>query len=171
MRNFNMTIWFCTTLIISLFLNCKNTDGKKDTFALNRQVISIENDSLVEISKKLNLDSVYPNLLDPRISKRADFDRVFELWTSFHQRVNKYIKEQNFKWEVKDSFISVTNKLYFDKTGKVDYYFYRIDNPGVSEEKKKEYEKVLESFVKNVQIDLAMDNKFGQCGKIKYLNY
>ena len=39
------------------------------------------------------------------------------------------------------------------------------------EEKRAEYEKVLQKFSKEVKLDLKRTEKYAQCGKIKYLNY
>ena len=120
---------------------------------------------------EMNLDSTYTNLLDPRNVTTDEYKIVAKSWSEFHKKISRFIKEENFKWEVPDSTITILNNIYFDKSGTIDYYTFKIKNPSVSTEKRTEYEKVLQKFSKEVRLDLNRDEKYAQCGKTKYLNY
>jgi hypothetical protein len=120
---------------------------------------------------KLNLDSIYTNLLDPKNVSETEYKVVMDPWSEFHKKVYTFIKAENFKWEVPDSTISIVNKIYFDKNGTIDYYAFKILNPSIPSEKRVEFEKVLEKFSKKIMLDLKRDEQYAQCGKTKYLNY
>lgn len=119
----------------------------------------------------MNLDSTYTNLLDPRNVTESEYKDVVESWTEFHKNISKFIKEVDFKWNVPDSMITISNRIYFDQNGTIEYYTFKIRNPSVSVEKIEEYEKVLQKFSKEIKLDLKRDEKYAQCGNIKYKNY
>jgi hypothetical protein len=121
--------------------------------------------------KKMNLDSTYTDLLDRRNVSESEYKIVVESWYEFHKKVSQFIKKENFKWEVPDSTITILNRIYFDKSGTIDYYLFRIRNASVSAEKQTEYQKVLQKFSEEVTLNLKRVEKYAQCGKIKYLNY
>jgi hypothetical protein len=119
----------------------------------------------------VNLDSTYTDLLDGRKVSESEYKIVVETWYEFHKKVSQFIKEENFKGEVPDSTITIRNRIYFDKSGTVDYYLFRIRTPSGSIEKRTEYEKLLQKFSKEVTLHLKRTEKYTPCGKIKYLNY
>lgn len=121
--------------------------------------------------KKMNLDSTYTDLLDRKNVSESEYKIVVESWYEFHKKVSQFIKKENFKWEVPDSTITILNRIYFDKSGTIDYYLFRIRNASVSAEKQTEYQKVLQKFSEEVTLNLKRVEKYAQCGKIKYLNY
>jgi len=155
-------IIFCISLTIFSFGQSSNKAPK---------VVSFENKVAFDEMKKMNLDSIYSNLLNPRNVTESEYKVVIKSWSKFHQKVSKYIKEEKFTWEVQDSIIKISNRIYFDKNGNVEYYSFRIQNPNVTPEKRLEYEKLLLKFSEKEKVDLQRDNKFAQCGNIKYLNY
>lgn len=159
-------------LWISFFISCKNNPYKEDS-SISKQpiVISFNNKAAFNKFKTLNLDSTYTNLLDPRNVSPSEYQEVTAAWSNFHNKVNNYLHEINFKWEVTDSAITVFNRIYFDKNGAVDYYAFKVLNPGVSEEKQLEFEKILKQFSNEKTLNLKRDSQFAQCGKTKYINY
>ena len=158
----NILIIFC--LILTVFSFGQNSDKAP-------VVVSFENKIAFNEMKKLNLDSIYPNLLNPRNVTESEYKSVTKSWSEFHQKMSKYIKEEEFTWEVQDSTIKISNRIYFDKNGNVEYYSFRIQNSNVTSEKRLEYEKLLLKFSEKEKVDLQRDNKFAQCGNIKYRNY
>lgn len=159
-------------LWISFFISCKNKPSNEAALAPKQPiVISFNNKAVFNKFKTLNLDSTYTNLLDPRNVSPSEYQEVTAAWSDFHNKVNNYLYEIDFKWEVTDSAITVFNKIYFDKNGAVDYYAFKVLNPGVSEEKQIEFEKILKQFSKEKTLNLKRDNQFAQCGKTKYINY
>ena len=164
------------TLFIALIVcginSCKeNKTGKEIKIVNEPIVVSFDNELAFTEFREMNLDSTYTNLLNPRNVTESEYKDVTESWSKFHKKVSKFIKEENFKWEVNDSTISVANRIYFDKKGTVDYYSFRILNPSISADKRAEYEKLLQKFSKEIKLDLKRNEQYAQCGKIKYLNY
>lgn len=162
------SIWIL--LIIGL-ISCKQKSAEKETEVIKEpKVVSGNNVIAYNELKKMNLDSAYTNLLDPRNVTESEYKIVTASWSEFHKKASQFIKEENFKWEVPDSTITILNRIYFDKNGTIDYYIFKIRNSSVSAEKRDEYEKVLQKFSKEVKLDLKRDEKYAQCGKIKYMN-
>ena len=151
------------------FISCKQTPKKIEAIK-EPKVVSGNNNAAYNALKKMNLDSTYTNLLDPRNVTTDEYKIVAKSWSEFHKKLSHFIKEENFKWEVSDSTITIMNRIYFDKNGTIDYYTFKIKNSSVTDEKIVEYEKVLQKFSGNVKLDLKRDEKYAQCGKIKYKN-
>lgn len=158
-------------LIIGL-ISCKQKSTEKKTDLVKvPKVVSAHNKIALNEIRELYLDSTYTNLLDPRNVTESEYKDVTKSWSEFHKKVSKFIKEENFKWGVPDSMITIANRIYFDKNGTIDYYTFKIRNKSVSAEKSAEYEKVLQKFSKEVKLDLKRDKNYAQCGNIKYANY
>ncbi|MDA9056462.1 hypothetical protein N9K49_01270 [Flavobacteriaceae bacterium] len=152
-------------LIIIGFISCKKTVVIKEP-----KVVSGNDKTAYNALKKMNLDSTYTNLLDPRNVTADEYKLVAASWSGFHKKLSHFIKEENFKWEVPDSTITIMNRIYFDKNGTIDYYTFKIKNSSVTDEKIVEYKKVLQKFSENVKLDLKRTKNYAQCGKITYKN-
>lgn len=151
--------------IIALVM-CVSCKDKHKTMVVNSQ-----NELEYSKIKKLELDKHYRNLLIPQNSTKEEYAEVAKTWRDFHRQIGKIVKENNFSWNVKDSSISVFNRIYFTKNGEVDYYMFKVLNKNVSEEKKAAYEKLLAKHISKVKIDLKRENQYAQCGKVRYQNY
>jgi len=135
------------------------------------KIINFDNKTEFKEYRKLNLDSLYPNLLDPSKSSEKEFKEVVKSWSELHQKVSSFMKDEDFVWSVEDSTISIVNKIYFNKNGTIDYFFFRILNPSIPDSKKMEFASVLQKFSESIIINLNRDSKYAQCGKTKYINY
>ena len=91
-------------------------------------------------------------------------------WTDLHQSIGKYLSENEFKWEVKDSSITIVQKIYFNTNGEIENYFFNVLNKNVTKEKQEQFANLISSFAKGNKIQFKKDEKFAQCGKTKYLN-
>lgn len=154
-----------TLLIIGLifFVSCKNKE--------KGIVVNSQNELKYSKIKKLELDKHYHNLLSPNNRAKKEYTEVAKTWGDFHRQIGKIVKENNFTWNVKDSSITVLNRIYFTKNGEVDYYTFRVLNKNVSNAKKAEYEKLLAGNISKVKINLKRDKQYAQCGKVRYQNY
>lgn len=159
-------------LLIFGFISCKQKSSVKETELIKQpKVVNFDNELAFTEFRALNLDSSYTNLLDPRNVTESEYKAVKASWSEFHKQVSKFIKEENFNWEVPDSTISIVNRIYFDKNGTIDYYAFKILNPSIPAEKRSEFENVLKKFSKEIKLNLKRDEQYAQCGKTKYLNY
>lgn len=172
MNNRTILKW---TIAISLLIgisSCKEKAESTIEVVENKEVIGVFNfDNKQELSEynSLNLDESYPNLLDPQISK-SDHNTVMESWSDLHQRIGKYLSENKFTWGVEDKTISILQKIYFEPNGKIKYYFFRIFNENVTNEKQAQFANLIAEFAETNRIDFQTDTSFAQCGKTKYLN-
>ncbi|MCA0131712.1 hypothetical protein [Winogradskyella alexanderae] len=158
--------------LMLLTLACKqNSSEDKTENTKEPNIINFDDKLAFADFSKLNLDEKCVNLLDPRNTSKTERERVIKSWSNFHKKINKFMKEEGFSWEVPDSTISIYNRIYFDKNGTVNYYVFNINNPSISELKKAEFKNVLSKFSKEVHIELQRAGQFAQCGKTKYLNY
>lgn len=160
-----------TALFTAVITCCVPNQDIENTESNNPNVVNYDDKMTFEEIKKLKLDDYYPNLLDPKLSSESDYKKVVLSWTKFHQEISSYLKEAQFQWEAADSSISIVNKIYFDKDGRVEYYVFRITNPSVSAKKKAEFTQIILDFSKNVKIDLIREEQFSQCGKTRLLTY
>ncbi len=166
---FKSSLWI---LVIIGLISCKQKSTEKETDSIKEpKVVSAHNKIALKEIRELYLDSTYTNLLDPRNVTESEYKDVTKSWTEFHKKVLKFIEEEDFKWDVPDSMITIANRIYFDKNGTIDYYTFKIRNPSISAEKSAEYEKVLQKFCKEITLDLKRNENFAQCGNIKYVNY
>jgi hypothetical protein len=163
-------------LLLNTFLlgtiSCNEKPAESKVVTNNsHQVVNFDNSKELKAFRELNLDSTYVNLLDPRNTSESEYKSVMHSWSEFHQNIAEFIEQENFQWEVPDSTISIVNRIYFNKNGTIDYYGFKILNPSISAEKRNEYEIVLQKFSEHIHLDLLRDEKYAQCGKIKYVNY
>ncbi|MCF6352855.1 MAG: hypothetical protein L3J06_07580 [Cyclobacteriaceae bacterium] len=158
--------------LITALVSCGNSStGFSQGNKTNPKVINFDNKTDFNDYRKLNLDSLYPNLLDPGNSTQEQHKKVIQSWSEFHQQVSKFMKDENFTWDSPDSTISIVNKIYFNKNGTIDYFVFRILNPSIPDSKKIEFETVLQKFSKSIIMNLSRDSSYAQCGKTKHINY
>ena len=163
------TLAFCIIVGVS---SCKEKAESTIEVVENREVIRVFNFQDKEefsVYTSLNLDESYPNLLDPQISK-SDHITVIESWSDLHQRIGAFLSDNEFTWGVEDKSISILQKIYFEPNGKIEYYFFRVLNENVTNEKLEQFANLIAEFAETNRIDLQMDTSFAQCGKTKYLN-
>ena len=157
-------------LIIIGTYSCKEKNKtQSNEIEKKAKVFNFDNKTELSQFNKLNLDETHPNLLNPQISK-TDYNSVVDSWKDLHQNIGKYLSDKKFTWNVKDSTITIIQKFYFNKDGKIENYFFRIKNKDVSKEKKEQFANLISDFTKSNKIGFIKDKSFAQCGKAKYLN-
>ena len=166
-KNSKILFLLAITIISCIDKPSQNTSNSDD----KPLIVNGDDEAKYNEIKSMNLDSIYPNLLDPQNSTEANYKEVQQSWSDFHQQVSQYLKDKEFDWEVQDSTITVFNRIYFSEKGTVDYYTFKIMNPSVLPEKRLEFQTILKKFSENIALDLIRDGQYAQCGKTKYLNY
>ena len=159
-------------LIITVIYSCnEKTENKTEIVETERKIGVFNFDNKQELTKynRMNLDDTHPNLLNPQISK-SDYNVVMESWTDLHQRIGTYLYENGFNWDVEDSSIEMVQKIYFNKNGEIENYFFNVLNENVTEEKKEQFANLISDFAKDNSIEIERDGNFAQCGKTRYLN-
>ena len=163
----NLKTYLLIVFAVLTFGCKKETPNNKDS-PNKLLVLNIENAENSIRMKNLNLDSIYPNLLDPKNITDSEKEVVFNSWISFHDKLSDFIKEENFEWEVDDSKVKVYQKIYFTQNGEIEYYLYNIRSEIVSKEKKEEFGNLIKKFSPNVKLDMVRKGKYAQCGTNVY---
>lgn len=169
----NKTIYYFIYLVIFTgILSCKenptrNIDNTKSEEKVG--VFNFDNKNELSAYNSMNLDDTHPNLLNPKISD-SDFNSVKESWVDLHKRIGKHLTANNFEWGIKDETVTILQKIYFNRNGEIENYFFRVLNQNVTLEKKKKFAELIAAFASNNQIEFKSDKSFAQCGKTKYLN-
>jgi len=160
-------------LIITVIYGCneKAENNKIEIVELGKKIGVFNFDNKQQLAKynRMNLDNTHPNLINPQISK-SDHNLVMETWKDLHQRIGLYLYENGFNWGVEDSSIEMVRKIYFNKNGEIENYFFNVLNENVTEEKKELFANLISDFAKDNSIEIERDGNFAQCGKTRYLN-
>lgn len=121
----------------------------------------------------VDLDSIYMSAIHTDTAK-AVFKMEKErenLKVSYYQMLKdfgKFLSENNFEWKNKTQGF---NRVYFNENGKIDYFLFsfRKSEHELTEEEHKEFQRLLNLFVKDYQFPLTADTKFVQCSPVTYL--
>ncbi|WP_224484728.1 hypothetical protein [Robertkochia aurantiaca] len=162
---------FVLIILILITISCReNREQKKNSESVETvKVVNFDNKKELAAYTQMNLDSTHPNLLNPQIS-RSEYDTVVQSWKGLHHDLEQYLSQNDFNWGVKDSTITIVQKIYFNPEGKINTYFFRVINNEVTEEKKEELAHLIASFAQNHSIGIKREEPFAQCGKTRYLN-
>ncbi|HYK77737.1 MAG TPA: hypothetical protein VEV16_12235, partial [Daejeonella sp.] len=76
-----------------------------------------------------------------------------------------FLKSKDFKWEKPTRCF---NRIYFNPIGKIDYFLYNFPKDQIAPEKEKEFDRLLNLFVKDYKFSLKANENFAQCSPIKY---
>jgi hypothetical protein len=121
-----------------------------------------------------HLDSIYKSAVISDTSKcvfktEKEQEALMDAYSKLLQDLGKFLTANNFIWEKPTKCFQ---KIYFNPSGGVDYFLYNFlgtneDRP--SEEKQKEFEKILNLFIKDYKFPMTAKVKFAQCSSSKYL--
>jgi hypothetical protein len=89
---------------------------------------------------------------------------MYNAYVNLLKDFGKFLKENNFYWEEKTK---CWNRIYFSKDGTIDYFLYNFQEQ-LSLGKEKEFERLLNLFIKNYQIPMTASVKFAQCSPVSY---
>ena len=79
-----------------------------------------------------------------------------------------YLDQQNFKW---NDTLLMFNKVYFDKSGKIDYYTYRIlSKKGITPEQEKNFRGLLTTFIQTYRFPMKGNANFSQVSEAVFMD-
>lgn len=121
-----------------------------------------------------HLDSVYKSALHIDTSlavfkTEKEQEMVKKAYITLFKDFGKFLKTHNFKW---DKPTRCFNKIYFNTDGHIDYFLFNFlgktveDKP--TEEKQKEFQYLLNLFIKDYKFPLTTKTKFAQCSPTIY---
>jgi hypothetical protein len=117
-----------------------------------------------------SLDSLYKSAVHSDTSqavfKTPEEQQILQkAYSTFLQELGKHLKENNFKWE---KLTKCFNRIYINSDGTVDYFLYKFSKDQITEEKEKEFERLLNIFLKDHKFPASAKEKFAQCSPVKY---
>lgn len=121
-----------------------------------------------------HLDSMYQSALHADTSLAVfKTDSAQEAMTNAYvkllQDFGKFLAQNNFAWEKPTRCF---NRIYFNSDGTIDYFLYDFKgNPEElpSAEKQKEFNRLLNLFIKDYRIAVTAKVKFAQCSPTTYM--
>ena len=139
------------------------------------KVFSVEEAQKMGISiEKLDLEyksAVHSDSTKAVFKSEVEQQRLQESYTKLLQDFGSFLNKNNFKWESKTKCFQ---RIYFAPNGKIDYFIYNFKLKNIfpenliSEEKQKEFQRLLELFVKEYTFSSTASEPFAQCSPTSY---
>jgi hypothetical protein len=153
-------------LLVVLLFNKMHSQSK---------VFSIEEAQKLGINiEKLDLEyksAIHVDSTKAVFKTEAQQQKLQESYVKLLQDFGSYLKRNNFKWETKTKCFQ---RIYFAPNGKIDYFIYNFKLKNVlpenliSDNKQKEFQRLLELFVKEYTFSSTANEKFAQCSPTSY---
>jgi hypothetical protein len=99
------------------------------------------------------------------VFKGDDEQRLITAYTTMLHDLNKYLNENNFRW---DSKVRIFNRIYFEPDGSISYYLVNLKSTGLDEEKQKAFVNLLSNFIQHYKIKITANTRFAQCSPVIY---
>ena len=139
------------------------------------KVFSVEEAQKMGISiEKLDLEyksAVHSDSTKAVFKSEVEQQKLQESYTRLLQDFGSFLNKNNFKWESKTKCFQ---RIYFAPNGKIDYFIYNFKLKNIfpenliSEEKQKEFQRLLELFVKEYTFSSTASEPFAQCSPTSY---
>jgi hypothetical protein len=116
------------------------------------------------------LDSVYPSGLHVDSMQSVFHHRQDEFIAAYQkmlQDLGKYLKANGFTWGKPTAGF---NRIYFNGNGTIDYFLYNFKKGEITEEKEKQFDALLNKFIKTYQFPMKAKTGFAQCSPVRYMN-
>jgi|SRR5690554_4093911 len=121
----------------------------------------------------VNLDSIYVSAIHSDTTQavfktKKEQEQMMHAYKQMLQDFGRFLSENNFEWKKKTQGF---NRVYFNEDGKVDYFLFsfgRSENVPTKEEHK-EFQRLLNLFIKDYQLDMIANTKFAQCSPVTFL--
>ncbi len=151
-----LIIQYKKILFLILFLNCFSTS------LFSQLILSVKNAELQGHSIS-SLDSLYPSALNGDSTKavfQTNQAEFIEQYKQLVQQFGKFQKQNGLNFEPSKRFF---HRLYFNESGKLDYYLFKFKDGLITEIEQKLFEKNSELFFKTYQFPIKTKTKFAQC--------
>lgn len=139
------------------------------------KVFSIEEAQKIGISiEKLDLQyksAIHTDSTKAVFKSEKEQQQLQESYIKLLQDLGSFLNKNNFKWGVKTKCFQ---RIYFSPNGKIDYFIYNfklkniLPENMISEEKQKEFQRLLELFTKEYTFSSTAKEKFAQCSPTSY---
>jgi hypothetical protein len=116
-----------------------------------------------------HLDSIYASGINADSSLsvfKNNQENYIAAYQKMLQDLGNYLKENHFLWNKPTKGF---NRIYFDKSGKIDYFLYNFRPEQLTVEEEIQFNELLQSFVSSFVFSLNADKKFAQCSPVTYM--
>ena len=114
------------------------------------------------------LDSTYKSGIHADTAL-AVFKKNPEAYTKTYERMlqefGEYLKANNYEWLKPTKGF---NRIYFNRTGKIDYFLYSFKPNQISVENEIKFGELLGQFIMTYQFPLRASVDFAQCSPVTY---
>ncbi|MBC8111363.1 MAG: hypothetical protein H7Y04_09920 [Verrucomicrobia bacterium] len=120
-----------------------------------------------------NLDTLYKSSLHTDITKavfktQKEQESLQQAYIKLLKDFGKFLHVNNFRWKKQTKCF---NRIYFSADGSIDYFLFNFlgkneEKPSV--DKQKEFQRLLNVFIKNYKFSLTAKVKFAQCSPTTY---
>ena len=153
---------FIQTIIFTILISTVSSNAQNK--ALTFKQAELEGKSYI------HLDSLYKSAIHSNeelavFKSQKEQLEVQKAYQSLIFDLSKFLSESNFRW---GKTTKCFNRIYFNKKGKIDYFLYSFPEGEITNEKEREFSRLLNIFVKKKKIQLNAKEKFAQCSPIKY---
>lgn len=115
-----------------------------------------------------DLDAAYPPALSGG-KVRGVFDgKSDDFIEAYHKMLGElgtYLRKNGFEWPAPTKEM---HRIYFNESGGIDYFLYRIRGDKCSAVRKEQYQSMLDKFVAGYRFPLPAGTKFSQCGSARF---
>ncbi len=115
------------------------------------------------------LDAEYKSAVDTNPEKAVfttdeDQEKLIKAYQDFLVDFGSFLLKNNFTWQENTRSF---NRIYLRADGKVDYFLYDFKTP-LPEAKLKEFERLLNLYIKDHDFGISANQKFAQCSPVTY---
>ena len=118
----------------------------------------------------IHLDSVYKSAVHSDTTLAVfktpeEQENLQKAYVHFIKELATFLNENNFKW---GNQTRCFNRIYFNSDGTVDHFLYNFQKDALTAQKEKEFDRLLNIFIRDHKFPLTANEKFAQCSPIKY---
>jgi hypothetical protein len=120
-----------------------------------------------------NLDSDYKSAVHVDTAQavfktESEQQAMHKAYVELLKNFGKFLTANDFRWEKPTRCF---NRIYFSASGSIDYFLYNFlgqpeEKP--AEEKQKEFDRLLNIFIRDYKLSLSAKEKFAQCSPATY---
>ena len=116
-----------------------------------------------------HLDSLYASGINSDTTLgvfKNEQEEYIKSYQNLLQDLGKYLKKNNFDW---DKPVKGFNRIYFDKSGKIDYFLYNFGPDQLTIKQENRFGELLNGFILEYRFQLSADKNFSQCSRVTYM--
>lgn len=122
----------------------------------------------IDVARKKGIlpgvDSIYKSAIQVDSTKSVFTGKAKNNFTTAYIQMIKdfghYLKTNGFHWGKTTQYF---NRVYFNKSGGVDYYLYSFKHGAISQKQEAEFNKLADRFFKTYNIHISSGVKYAQC--------